>query len=126
MKITRLTVLFTLAFSITSTAFAFTRLPVTAENGMVVTSQHIASDVGVAIMRQGGNAIDAAVAVGYALAVTNPCCGNIGGVGAVFFGQRSREPRTDGFGVGDNPRDRLTQNRRQFASERRRRRCLVG
>lgn len=62
-------------------AFAFTRLPVTAENGMVVTSQHIASDVGVEIMRQGGNAVDAAVAVGYALAVTNPCCGNIGGGG---------------------------------------------
>lgn len=62
-------------------AFAFTRLPVTAEHGMVVTSQHIASDVGVEIMRQGGNAVDAAVAVGYALAVTNPCCGNIGGGG---------------------------------------------
>ncbi|WP_373506187.1 gamma-glutamyltransferase [Aestuariivirga sp.] len=62
-------------------ALAYTRAPVTAENGMVVTSQHIASDVGVDIMRQGGNAIDAAVAVGYALAVTNPCCGNIGGGG---------------------------------------------
>ncbi len=62
-------------------ASAFTRAPVTAENGMVVTSQHIASDVGVDILRQGGNAVDAAVAVGYALAVTNPCCGNIGGGG---------------------------------------------
>lgn len=82
MKITRLSVVFALAFSITvSSAVAFTRLPVTAENGMVVTSQHIASDVGIEIMRAGGNAIDAAVAVGYALAVTNPCCGNIGGGG---------------------------------------------
>jgi gamma-glutamyltranspeptidase / glutathione hydrolase len=62
-------------------AFAFTRLPVTAENGMVVTSQHVASEVGVDMLRQGGNAVDAAVAVGYALAVTNPCCGNIGGGG---------------------------------------------
>ena len=62
-------------------AQAFTRSPVTAENGMVVTSQHVASDVGVDILRQGGNAVDAAVAVGYALAVTNPCCGNIGGGG---------------------------------------------
>ncbi len=60
---------------------AFTRAPVTAENGMAVTSQHIASDVGIDILRQGGNAADAAVAVGYALAVTNPCCGNIGGGG---------------------------------------------
>ena len=62
-------------------ACAFTRVPVTAENGMAVTSQHVASDVGVAIMKAGGNAVDAAVAVGYALAVTNPCCGNIGGGG---------------------------------------------
>ena len=62
-------------------ACAFTRVPVTAENGMAVTSQHVASDVGVAIMKAGGNAVDAAVAVGYALAVTNPCCGNLGGGG---------------------------------------------
>ena len=48
---------------------------------MVVTSQHYATAVGAAILRQGGNAIDAAVAVGYALAVTHPCCGNLGGGG---------------------------------------------
>jgi gamma-glutamyltranspeptidase / glutathione hydrolase len=62
-------------------ATAVTRQPVSAEKGMVVTSQHLASEVGAAILKQGGNAIDAAVAVGYALAVTNPCCGNIGGGG---------------------------------------------
>jgi gamma-glutamyltranspeptidase / glutathione hydrolase len=49
--------------------------------GMVVSSQHDASDVGAAILRQGGNAVDAAVAVGYALAVTHPSCGNLGGGG---------------------------------------------
>ena len=49
--------------------------------GMVVTAQHLASDVGAAILRRGGNAVDAAVAVGYALAVTHPCCGNLGGGG---------------------------------------------
>jgi gamma-glutamyltranspeptidase/glutathione hydrolase len=54
---------------------------VEAKNGMVVSSQHLATDVGVAILKQGGNAVDAAVAVGYAQAVTNACCGNIGGGG---------------------------------------------
>ncbi|MDB6085736.1 MAG: gamma-glutamyltransferase [Gammaproteobacteria bacterium] len=49
--------------------------------GMVVSAQHVASDVGAAVLRDGGNAIDAAVAVGYALAVTHPCCGNLGGGG---------------------------------------------
>ncbi|HEY2686734.1 MAG TPA: gamma-glutamyltransferase [Steroidobacteraceae bacterium] len=53
----------------------------TDPSGMVVSAQHEASDVGAAILAQGGNAIDAAVAVGYALAVTHPCCGNIGGGG---------------------------------------------
>lgn len=52
-----------------------------SDKGMVVTSQHLASEVGAAVLRQGGNAIDAAVAVGYALAVTHPCCGNLGGGG---------------------------------------------
>ncbi|HEX5353203.1 MAG TPA: gamma-glutamyltransferase [Rhodanobacteraceae bacterium] len=55
--------------------------PVTARHAMVVTDQHFATEAGVEILKQGGNAIDAAVAVGYALAVTQPCCGNIGGGG---------------------------------------------
>lgn len=54
---------------------------VSAKNGIVVTTQHKASKVGLNILKQGGNAVDAAVAVGYALAVTDPCCGNIGGGG---------------------------------------------
>ncbi len=52
---------------------------------MVVTAQHSASEVGAAILAQGGNAIDAAVAIGYALAVTHPCCGNIGGGGFMII-----------------------------------------
>ena len=55
--------------------------PVEAANGMAVSSQHYASEAGAAILKAGGNAIDAAVAMGYALAVTHPCCGNIGGGG---------------------------------------------
>lgn len=54
-------------------------IAVSSDRGMVVTSQHLASEVGAQILKSGGNAVDAAVAVGYALAVTDPCCGNIGG-----------------------------------------------
>ncbi|MES2532613.1 MAG: gamma-glutamyltransferase [Pseudomonadota bacterium] len=55
--------------------------PVAAEHGMVVTAQHLATHVGVDVLKQGGNAVDAAVAVGYALAVVYPAAGNLGGGG---------------------------------------------
>ncbi len=55
--------------------------PVLAKHAMVVSAQHYATQIGLSILKQGGNAVDAAVAVGYALAVVHPCCGNIGGGG---------------------------------------------
>ncbi len=55
--------------------------PVAAEHGMVVTAQHLATQVGVDVLKDGGNAVDAAVAVGYALAVVYPAAGNVGGGG---------------------------------------------
>jgi gamma-glutamyltranspeptidase / glutathione hydrolase len=61
------------------------RQPLRARHGMVVAMEAIASDVGVSVLQQGGNAVDAAVAVGFALAVTHPFAGNIGGGGYMLI-----------------------------------------
>lgn len=55
--------------------------PVAARHGMVVSAQHLVTKVGVDVLKAGGNAVDAAVAVGYALAVVYPAAGNLGGGG---------------------------------------------
>ena len=78
------------------------RQPVRARHGMVVAMESIAVDVGVSVLKAGGNAVDAAVAVGFAMAVTHPYAGNIGGGGymlvrmadgrATFFDFRERAP----------------------------------
>lgn len=69
---------------------------------MVASEQHYATQVGVDVLQRGGNAVDAAIAVAYALAVVDPCCGNIGGGGFLlvrmhdgrerFFDFRERAP----------------------------------
>jgi gamma-glutamyltranspeptidase/glutathione hydrolase len=59
--------------------------PARGTNGMVATDQHLATEVGLGVLEAGGNAVDAAVAVGYALAVADPCCGNIGGGGFMLI-----------------------------------------
>src|SRR5689334_14453292 len=69
------------AFSFAAVAHAASVPPVAAEHGMVVTAQHLATEVGVDVLKKGGNAIDAAVAVGYTLAVVYPAAGNLGGGG---------------------------------------------
>src|ERR1019366_6816153 len=60
---------------------AWAALPVHARHAMVVRVEQHATDAGVAVLEAGGNAVDAAVAVGFALAVTHPSAGNIGGGG---------------------------------------------
>jgi len=61
------------------------REPVHARHGMVVTVEPHATEVGVAMLRSGGNAVDAAIAVGFALAVTHPSAGNLGGGGFMLI-----------------------------------------
>src|SRR3954447_9791752 len=74
----------TLLLLFSTTAYGALRDPVVARHGMVAATSEIASRVGVAIMKKGGNAVDAAVAVALAMAVTWPSAGNLGGGGVMM------------------------------------------
>lgn len=70
----------------------FLIIPSYAYKGMVVSEERLASEAGAKMLREGGNAIDAAVATAYTLAVVSPCCGNIGGGGFmnIYFANGKR------------------------------------
>lgn len=88
---------FSIYLLIPNTFISQTGRAVKAKNGMVVTACPIASDVGSKILKQGGNAIDASVAVGFALAVTYPYAGNLGGGGFMVLHFNTGESTTIDF-----------------------------
>jgi gamma-glutamyltranspeptidase/glutathione hydrolase len=71
--------------------------PVRARHGMVISQEERASEAGAAVLREGGTAIDAAVATAFALAVTHPTAGNIGGGGFIVYRPSAGEPATYDF-----------------------------
>ncbi|MFC1477565.1 gamma-glutamyltransferase [candidate division KSB1 bacterium] len=81
-----------IAFGILLAACSSEPLPKgTFKNGLVISAEQLASQVGVDILKKGGNAVDAAIAVSYALAVTYPTAGNIGGGGFIVIRQPNGE-----------------------------------
>lgn len=94
-------------------AFLLLTCPVVAqnqsfENGMVVSAHPVASEIGIEILKKGGNAIDAAVAVQFALSVTLPIAGNIGGGGFLVY--RSADGKYDALDYRETAPGMATEN----------------
>jgi len=90
------------------------RIPVYAKNGMVVSSSGTASETGRDILKSGGNAIDAAVATAFALAVTLPSAGNIGGGGFIVYVDKNGKATTIDF----REKAPLAANERMYLDEK--------
>jgi gamma-glutamyltranspeptidase / glutathione hydrolase len=93
----RLAVLLPLAFLVVGAQAVAQQQPARARDGMVVSQNEVASVVGAQVLREGGTAIDAAVATAFALAVTHPTAGNIGGGGFIVFRPASGPPEAYDF-----------------------------
>ncbi len=112
--------LLALALPFVLLGIAQARQPVRARHAMVVSREAHATEAGVSVLRAGGNAVDAAVAVGFALAVTHPSAGNIGGGGfmlirfadgrATFIDFRERAPEKASRNMYLSPEGRPTQD----------------
>jgi gamma-glutamyltranspeptidase/glutathione hydrolase len=89
-------------------ARAASRPPVRAAHGMVASTSRIASEVGIDVLKRGGNAVDAAIAVAFALAVTYPAAGNLGGGGFMMI--RLRDGRTTAIDYREMAPQSATRN----------------
>jgi gamma-glutamyltranspeptidase / glutathione hydrolase len=94
---TRRAFLFIAALLVSSLTLNAGSTALRAKRGMVISASAIASDIGFQVIKDSGNAIDAAVATAFALAVTHPTAGNIGGGGFLVYRPTSGEPTTFDF-----------------------------
>jgi gamma-glutamyltranspeptidase / glutathione hydrolase len=98
--------------------------PVFARKGLVVAQEPLAAEVGVSVLKSGGNAVDAAVAVGFALAVTHPFAGNIGGGG--FMLVRMADGRTTFIDFREKAPGKASRNMYLDADGKMTRDSLIG